>query len=91
MKKVNTCGLFCEECSYYQQMCPGCRATMGKSFYNKNGCPIHFCAKEHQFETCASCQKLVCEIWKNTRDPRLDNEAFAKDIEKRLKNLKEQA
>jgi len=50
-------------------------------------CPIYICALKKGFETCGSCHELVCKIWRETRDPRYDDEAFEKDIQERIRNL----
>lgn len=90
--KLSCCGTECTECDFYQKGCSGCNECQGRVFHAPEGkaCPIYSCSvKQHHYATCAGCEKLVCDIWKETRDPQLSEEAFERSIQKRIQNLKE--
>lgn len=89
---LSCCGTECTECDSYQKGCSGCNECQGRVFHAPEGkaCPIYSCSvKKHHYATCAGCEKLACDIWKETRDPQLSEEAFERSIQKRIQNLKE--
>lgn len=88
---LSCCGTECEGCSYHGNLCMGCNESSGKVFFMPQGkvCPIYdCCVRKKKLATCAACGELPCSIWKETRDPQLSEEAFAKSIEERIKNLR---
>lgn len=89
--QLSCCGTDCSECGCYRTICKGCNESMGKVFHAPAGkvCPVYGCSvQKKKLVNCAECDQLPCEIWRETRDPRLSDEAFRKSIEKRVKNLR---
>lgn len=90
---LSCCGTECVKCSFYQNQCQGCNETGGKVFHTPDKpCPIYHCSiQKHKYATCASCEKMPCDIWLATRDPQLSQEAFDATIRERSSNLKGEA
>ena len=87
---MSICGTDCSACGFYKSACQGCNQCEGSVFYMKGGqCPIyHCCAEENSRQSCASCEKVPCDIWMRHRDPSYSDEEFQKNIEGRLSNLR---
>lgn len=88
---LSCCGMACGECSCYKTICQGCNEAQGKVFHAPQGkaCPIYECSvQKKKFVNCGKCEKLPCEIWRGTRDPRLSQEEFDQSIAERVENLK---
>ncbi len=88
---LSCCGADCAACSFYGNECPGCNACGGKVFHAPKGkpCPIFACCvSQHKFATCAACPDMPCQLWRDTRDPSLSEEAFEKTIAERVARLK---
>lgn len=88
---ISCCGTECTKCEYYKTLCGGCNECQGKVFHAPKGkaCPIYGCAvQKKRFVTCGDCEQLPCAIWKETKDPQLSDEEFAKTVTERVKNLK---
>lgn len=87
---LSCCGTECDKCSFLGDLCKGCNEVLGKVFHAPKGkpCPIYQCsANKHKYATCAECESLPCEIWRNTKDPSLSQEEFDESINGRVKNL----
>ncbi len=87
----SACGTECETCGCYGSLCNGCNVSSGKVFHAPAGkaCPIYSCAvQKHKFASCASCDSVPCSVWRATKDPSLSEQAFEKNIQMRVKNLK---
>lgn len=90
MKELSCCGTKCKECACYGSMCKGCNELEGKVFHVPDGkaCPIYECAVcENKFEHCGNCEKIPCNIWKKTRDPKYTDEEFEANITSRMNAL----
>ena len=88
---LSCCGTDCAACSFYGKQCPGCNACGGKGFHAPKGqpCPIYTCcANRRRFATCASCPDIPCQVWRDTRDPSLSDEAFEQSIADRVARLR---
>lgn len=92
---VNSCGHICDKnCPYFLNKCEGCQKIEGKVFwatyYAKDTCPIYECSHSKGYAHCGYCSELPCKIWYETRDPSITDEGiFYKDLEYRIKKLKE--
>ena len=89
---LSACGTECGSCAFFGENCPGCNAARGKVFHAPAGrsCPIHACAVgKRRGASCARCGELPCGLWRATRDPRMDDAAFAENTAARIANLKE--
>ena len=89
---LSCCGTECSSCGFYGKLCQGCNESCGKVFHapSGNACPIYqCCVRKHRLVSCAACGDLPCSIWQETRDPALSQDAFRKDIEHRIRNLKQ--
>ncbi len=83
---ISCCGTECSKCSFHGSLCTGCNEANGKVFHAPAGkaCPIYQCSVgQCKFSTCASCEKLPCDIWKATKDPNLSQEDFDATIQAR--------
>lgn len=92
-KDISICGSDCNKCYCFQNnMCKGCNACLGIVFHTDNKeCLIYnCCVTKNGFKSCLECNKIPCNIWKETRDPKFTDEEFEKNIEERIKLLKEQ-
>ena len=91
LSTVSRCGANCLTCYCFGEMCKGCNACDGHVFHMKEGerCPIYVCAGEKGYADCGGCPDAPCDIWRRTRDPKFSDEEFQKNIEGRLKLLKE--
>jgi len=68
------CGIYCGDCEYINDKCPGCNQTQGKPFwtasFNIDVCPIFgCCAGEKRLEHCGLCDEFPCETFTSLRDP----------------------
>lgn len=90
-KQVAACGLDCGVCEHRTVRCDGCRAVEGKPFWSEElslaRCEIFACTRERGRESCKDCDKVPCSIWQRTREPDVDDAAFAQQIKTRLANL----
>ena len=92
-ENISVCGSNCNQCYCHEsKMCKGCNACKGIVFHTNNKeCPIYnCCVTKNGFESCLECDKIPCEIWEKTRDPKYTDEEFEKNIKERVNLLKEQ-
>lgn len=89
---LSCCGTDCAACGCYGSSCQGCNAHKGRVFHAPAGkaCPIYACAVEEKGTGCGHCKEVPCQIWRETKDPALSEEAFAQTIQNRLQNLKKE-
>ena len=90
-KTISVCGSDCSKCYCFEsKMCAGCNECGGKVFHCCGGeCAIyHCCVTEHVFLHCMECEKIPCDIWKTTRDPKFNDEEFAANIAERIRTLR---
>lgn len=88
---LSCCGTQCSECTFYGTMCKGCNESDGKVFHAPEGqaCPIYECSvNQKKQKNCGSCQKLPCDIWRNTKDPSMSDEEFENNIRQRVENVR---
>lgn len=88
---LSCCGTECQKCAFYGKECKGCNESNGKVFHApaKKACPIYQCSvNQCRHATCASCEKLPCQIWHATKDPNLSQEDFEATIRERVENLR---
>lgn len=92
-ENVSICGSDCKKCYCFDaKMCKGCNACKGIVFHtNGKECPIYnCCVTKNGYKSCLECDKVPCDIWKSTRDPKYSDEEFEKNINDRINLLKEQ-
>ena len=93
MSMISVCGADCSTCYCYEEkMCNGCNEVKGKVFYIPGGkaCSIYDCTvNTNKYNHCGNCDKLPCDIWRNTRDPKFTDEEFEENINERILNLRE--
>lgn len=88
MEFMSICGTDCSACYCYGKMCSGCNACEGKVFHSPEGCNIYNCAvHEKKIKDCGKCDKLPCDIWRATRDPKYSDEEFEQNIAARVQAL----
>ena len=93
-KNLSVCGLFCGECQFFQETCPGCREIKGKTFWAeeimpKKVCPIFDCAvNDKKYKNCGECLQMPCNIFNELRDPNLSDEEHESSISERISRLK---
>jgi len=91
---VSPCGIICNKCPYYMNLCKGCKNLDGKVFWSadvsENGiCPMYDCSvNEKEFGSCSKCDELPCELFYNTKDPDITDEEHQASILKRVDVLK---
>ena len=62
----------------------------GKVFHCPHGqeCAIYSCCStKHGYLNCLKCDKIPCDIWRRTRDPKFSDEEFEKNISDRIMTL----
>ncbi len=92
-EQVTCCGSACRTCGCYGSLCKGCNETRGRVFHAPEGraCPIYACAVEQkELKSCKTCGSLPCEIWMQTKDPSMSQEAFERNVKERAERLKRQ-
>lgn len=92
-KDISICGSDCSKCYCFEsKMCKGCNACKGIVFHTgSKECSIYnCCVTKHGFKNCLECDKIPCDIWKKTRDPKFTDEEFEKSINDRVEMLKGQ-
>ena len=90
-QNISVCGDNCSTCYCFEsKMCNGCNEHKGVVFHcNEKECAIYnCCVTKNGLKNCSECNKVPCEIWKKTRDPKFSDEEFAKNIEERIEILK---
>lgn len=89
---MSVCGSDCSACYCYEEkMCNGCNEAKGKVFHMPEGkaCTIYDCTvNTYKYSHCGNCDKLPCDIWKSTRDPKFTDEEFEENINERILNLR---
>ena len=51
-------------------------------------CTIYECTvSTNKYSHCGKCEKLPCDIWRSTRDPKFTDEEFEENIKERMGNL----
>ncbi|NLL72322.1 MAG: DUF3795 domain-containing protein [Clostridiales bacterium] len=88
---MSVCGTDCSTCYCYEEkMCNGCNEAKGKVFHMAEGkaCRIYDCTVNNKHGHCGNCDKLPCDIWRSTRDPKFTDQEFDENIRERMANLK---
>lgn len=91
--RISCCGTDCGTCSYFETMCKGCSASLGRVFHAPEGqaCPIYECSvNKSKLKDCGECCDVPCAIWKKTKDPSLSEEEFLLNIQERVARLKKE-
>ena len=89
-KNISVCGSDCAKCYCFGEMCPGCNACLGRVFHaGGEECAIYACCvNKHRYATCASCDRMPCEVWQSVRDPSMTDEQFQQSVNDRVFTLK---
>lgn len=89
---ISVCGSDCSKCYCYEtKICTGCNDCKGRVFHcpDEQECAIyHCCVTEHGYLNCLNCDKIPCDIWRKTRDPKFSDEEFEHNIAERIITLK---
>lgn len=91
--KISVCGIYCDkECRAYGKECKGCNQLKGRvswaKYLGKDVCPIYQCVIDKGLDNCGQCEKMPCKMWLvDTKNPDMSDEEYAKDLERRMKNL----
>jgi len=88
---ASACGIYCGDCEFHKEICPGCPVVAGKVFWTEiegvehDSCPIYECCViEKGLEHCGLCPDLPCEVYMDLVDP---NDPVA-DVHKQV-NIRE--
>jgi hypothetical protein len=92
MPGTGCCGLRCSECEFNPQVCPGCNAVEGKTFWASNmpdgTCPLYACSVHTRgYSTCGECDELPCKEFEDLRDPSVTVAEHSKGVEERVHRL----
>ncbi len=88
---LSVCGTDCSACPLHGNLCTGCNEACGKVFHCAPGkpCAIYACCvNKHRYATCASCDRMPCEVWQSVRDPSMTDEQFQQSVNDRVFTLK---
>ena len=93
-REISACGMQCEECVQYKVVCPGCDEIQGKVYWAKfigaETCPMYMCCvRMRQLAHCGQCEELPCDIFFDTQDPSYTIEEHLREIQRRVKRLRE--
>jgi hypothetical protein len=91
-KLAAACGLYCADCEFYPETCPGCGDIGGKPFwaaqFGMEHCALYNCAVNRSgLEHCGECIDFPCEIFLNLRDPNMNDEEADASLAQRQKDL----
>lgn len=91
---ISACGLICNDCHFFKNLCTGCFNVKGKPFWAKeataNGiCQLFDCSvNQRGYRNCGDCIDLPCQMFLDLKDPNISQEEHEKSIEQRVKVLK---
>jgi len=91
---INPCGIRCDNCRFFKNLCGGCRSKNGNVFWakehtEKGVCPIFDCSvNKLSYNDCGHCFKLPCNIFFDLKDPEMSEEDHKNSIIERVKALK---
>ena len=82
------CGLYCGDCDYLGDKCPGCGRTHGKPFWTEvlklEVCPIYgCCVANKQLEHCGLCGEFPCKIVTSLHDPSMSDAEAEQSLKER--------
>lgn len=86
------CGLYCDDCKYLGNGCPGCEKVKGAPFWtefvNVKACPVYdCCVNEKGLEHCGKCEKTGCERFTRFRDPEMTDADAEKSLKEKIERL----
>jgi hypothetical protein len=90
---LSVCGLLCDECEHFNQLCKGCYSVKGSTFWAKETmpdkiCPIFKCSiTDKRYTNCGQCSELPCRIFHELKDPSLSDNEHQKSIQDRTTRL----
>lgn len=73
------CGLFCDSCIYLGKGCEGCENVNGKPSWTQlvgiGTCPIYdCCVNTRHYGHCGECSELLCDRYKQVKDPMIPDQ-----------------
>ena len=82
------CGIYCADCDFLGNQCPGCGRVNGKPFWTaqlpSGICPLHACChNQKKLEHCGLCDDFPCPIFMELRDPNMSETEFEESLHKR--------
>lgn len=92
--EISACGLFCNDCPFFNKDCKGCYNLKGSPFWTKQAtktgiCPIYDCSiNQKTYSNCGECNELPCQIYIQLKDPNITDKEHQESIQKRVKNLR---
>ena len=89
---ISPCGIDCAACEAYPTECASCRSVSGAPYWVPEvgivACPLYECVvSKHSFSHCGECPELPCQLYYDTRDPSMSDEAFEASVQERVQNL----
>ena len=87
------CGLYCADCEYHPETCPGCGYIEGKPFwaaqFGMEHCALYNCAvNRSSLEHCGQCRDFPCDdIFLSMRDPGMTDEQAEASLAQRQRDL----
>jgi len=92
MELTACCGLYCGDCEFLGEKCPGCGQVYGKPFHVELSklevCSIYgCCVDKKQLEHCGLCDEFPCETFTSLRDPSMSDEEFEQSLSERQQAL----
>ena len=93
-RTMSVCGVQCDACEHYPDICLGCKALEGKPYWlqyveDRDVCDIYECCiNQRKYEHCGQCEELPCSRY-DREDPMKTKEENEADHAMQMKNLKE--
>ena len=93
-RTMSVCGVQCNACEHYPDICLGCKALEGKPYWlqyveDRNVCDIYECCKKSKkLKHCGHCHELPCILYE-AQDPTKSEEDNQKEFLMQMKNLTE--
>lgn len=91
---VSVCGLVCNKCEFFNNLCSGCYHVAGKTFWAEEAtpekiCPLYNCAVlNKKLNNCGECRELPCNKFIQLKDPNITEEEHQLSIKNRVNNLR---
>jgi len=92
---ISACGLICNECQFFNNLCKGCFAVEGKTFWAVDQVPEKICQlfncaiNQRKYSNCGDCLELPCKKFTDLKDPSISEEEHRLSIKKRVDILRE--
>ncbi len=91
-KNVSCCGINCNTCKYFGNLCDGCNQVRGEAFWTKFSdipvCPLFDCCKNKRgLSHCGLCENIPCRLHYANIDPATSEDEHIEEVQARVEYL----